>query len=308
MKIEQLIQVIEIANTQSITLAARNMFMSQSNLSTSIRELEKEMNRQIFIRSNNGTKLTPFGEAFLTQAKSAVNQFEYIKNMSSKQDKWSVKFSISSYYFLFSAYIFLELFQQNKNKNIAFDLKDCSRSSVINSVSAKESELGILSIPTSGKDAWIELINSKDLEYHKITEEQAHILIGQSSPFYHKNLTSVYMKDLVTLPFIDFSEPNKELSQSTNQYLNILEPHTIAHVSDRGSLIRFLQTTDCYHIATKNTKAYQEYLFHESIKAIPIEDCSFNLEISWIKAKNSYLSELGKQFLIKAQELLVLDV
>ncbi len=31
MKIEQLIQVIEIAKTNSITLAAKNMFMSQSN-------------------------------------------------------------------------------------------------------------------------------------------------------------------------------------------------------------------------------------------------------------------------------------
>lgn len=62
MKIEQLIQVVEIAKTKSITMAAKNLYMSQSNLSISIRELEKELNKQIFIRSNNGTKITEFGE------------------------------------------------------------------------------------------------------------------------------------------------------------------------------------------------------------------------------------------------------
>lgn len=49
MKIEQLIQVVEIAKTKSITMAAKNLYMSQSNLSISIRELEKELNKQIFI-------------------------------------------------------------------------------------------------------------------------------------------------------------------------------------------------------------------------------------------------------------------
>ena len=116
MKIEQLVQVIEIAKTRSITLAAKNLYMSQSNLSTSIRELEKEMKQNIFVRSNNGTQLTPFGEAFLIQARSVVKQFEYIKGMSSNQEKWSIKFNVSSYYFLFAVYIFLDLFQNNRNQ------------------------------------------------------------------------------------------------------------------------------------------------------------------------------------------------
>ena len=106
---------------------------------------------------------------------------------------------------------------------------------------------------------------------------------------------------------IDFLEPEEGFSGIKDQYLDVLEPDTIIHVSDRDSLIRFLNTTGCYHIATKNIKAYREFLFHESIKAIPIIDCPFSLEIGWIKEKNSYLSESGKQFLIKTQELLVLE-
>ena len=307
MKIEQLVQVIEIAKTRSITLAAKNLYMSQSNLSTSIRELEKEMKQNIFVRSNNGTQLTSFGEAFLIQARSVVKQFEYIKSMSSNQDKWNIKFNVSSYYFLFAVYIFLDLFHNNRNQNMAFELRECSRSEIIQSVADKESELGILSIPTLRKSKWLEFTSRKELEYHKIIEEPAHILIGENSPLNQEFDGSVNWEDLKYLPMIDFREPQGAFNGMEDQYLDILEPDTIIHVSDRDSLIRFLNTTGCYHIATKNLKAYREFLYHESIKAIPITDCPFSLEIGWIKEKNSYLSELGKQFLIKTQELLILE-
>lgn len=308
MKIEQLIQVIEVARVQSITLAAKNMYMAQSNLSTSLRELEKEMNQQIFIRSEKGTQLTPFGEAFLTQAKFVVKQFDYIKGMSSRQDKWATKFSVSSFYFLFASYIFLDLFLQNSSRNIVFDFIDCSRGEIINSVSDKTCELGILSLPTSQKSKWLELIHSRELEYHNITVEKAHILVGEHSPFYDNQIQSVRMEDLRHLPLIDFAEPEKVL-EGDEQYLDLdgLNPEAVIRVSDRGTLIRFLHDTDCYHIATMNSQAYQDHLFHESIRAVPIEDCPFDFEISWIKSQNSFLSQLGKQFLIKAQELLVLD-
>ena len=83
-------------------MAAKNLYMLQSNLSISIRELEKELNKQIFIWSNNGTKITEFGEKLVEQAVILVKQFEDIKNMSEDLQTQNVKFGISSYYFLFT--------------------------------------------------------------------------------------------------------------------------------------------------------------------------------------------------------------
>lgn len=307
MKIEQLVQVVEIAKTRSITFAAKNLFMSQSNLSTSIKELEEEMGRKIFIRSNNGTQPTPFGEEFLEQARMAVKQFEYIKNMSSIQGEKVEDLSVASYYFLFSVYIFSEIFNESQTPNIAFCLKDGARSQVIKAVAEKEAELGILSIPTFLKKQFKEWMDTKKLEYHCISKEKAYILVGKGSPFCPQNIQEICMKDLCGHSFVDFIETDKRLIDLKAEYIDLLRPKHRVYVSDRGSMINFLQNTDCYHIATKNTKAYQEYAFHEHIRAIPLVDCPFDLEIVWIKTKGSYLSRLAKEFLIKVQEMLILE-
>lgn len=307
MKIEQLIQVIEVAKTNSITLAAKNMFMSQSNLSTSIKELENEIQQQIFIRSNNGTTLTPFGEAFLKQAKLTIKQFEYIKNMSSFHGKWNEKFSIASYYFLFAAYIFLEIFEANKNTHMIFDFKECSRRDIIHMVANKETELGILSVPSTQKNNFVCDIAGKGLEYHKMTSEKPHILVGEGSPFFPENISSVKLSDLSSYPIIAYEDTDLAAFGIESSNSNLLSPSSIIYVSDRQTLLQFLQGSDGYHIATKNPKAYQQYLFHEKTRAIPIEDISLELEIGWLKSKDTILSEFGQQFLFKMQEKLVLE-
>lgn len=307
MKIEQLVQVVEIAKTRSITFAAKNLFMSQSNLSTSMKELEKEMGRKIFIRSNNGTQLTPFGEEFLEQAEMAVKQFEYIRNMSSIQGEKTEDLKVASYYFLFSVYIFSEIFNENQIPNVDFCLKDGARSQVVKAVSEKEVELGILSIPTFFKEQFQEWMDAKKLEYHYISKEKAYVLVGNGSSFYSQDISTIYMKDLYGHSFVDFIESDKRWTDAKAEYIDLLCSKHKVYVSDRGSLINFLQNTDCYHIATKNTKAYQEYTFHEHIKAIPLADCPFDLEIVWMKARDGYLSQMAQEFLIKVQKMLILE-
>ena len=62
MTLQQLHQVITIAESRSMNEASRKLFVSQPNLSAVVRELEEEAGITIFIRSNRGIVLTPEGE------------------------------------------------------------------------------------------------------------------------------------------------------------------------------------------------------------------------------------------------------
>ena len=57
----QLNYIMEIYSCGSINKAAQKMFLSQSTLSSSIRELERELGIKIFKRSNKGIELTDDG-------------------------------------------------------------------------------------------------------------------------------------------------------------------------------------------------------------------------------------------------------
>ncbi len=81
MDIQILEYFIEIAKENSITKAAENLFISQPALSQRLRQLEKEIGTQLFLRDGNKMKLTEAGILFLNGAQSAV----YIKEKAYQQ-------------------------------------------------------------------------------------------------------------------------------------------------------------------------------------------------------------------------------
>ena len=80
MTLQQLQQVITIAESKSMNEAAKKLFVSQPNLSSVVRELEEETGITLFIRSNRGIVMTPEGEEFIGYAKQVVEQYRLLEN------------------------------------------------------------------------------------------------------------------------------------------------------------------------------------------------------------------------------------
>ncbi len=64
MTLQQLQYAVTVASAGTITEAAERLYITQPSLTTAIRELEKEMNLTIFIRSNRGVAVSKEGEVF----------------------------------------------------------------------------------------------------------------------------------------------------------------------------------------------------------------------------------------------------
>ena len=76
MNLNVLRYAIEVEKNRSITGAAKQLFISQPNLSRDIRELEDEIGFSIFTRSSRGVVPTDKGREFLQLAKKAVRQYQ----------------------------------------------------------------------------------------------------------------------------------------------------------------------------------------------------------------------------------------
>ena len=73
---------VSIAEHQNISSAARELFLSQPALSTSIVQLEEVLGLQLLIRHHaRGVSLTPAGNTFLAQARSLIAHAEEVTNM-----------------------------------------------------------------------------------------------------------------------------------------------------------------------------------------------------------------------------------
>ena len=109
----QLNYIIEIYNCGSINKAAKKLFLSQSSLSSSIRELEQELGIEIFNRSNKGIALTEDGKEFIMQIRPIVEQQKMVENYYA--DKNNCDFSsinISAQRYPFCAKAFVEFLKR----------------------------------------------------------------------------------------------------------------------------------------------------------------------------------------------------
>lgn len=79
MELQQLRYVVELARTSNFTRAAERCFVTQSALSHQIAALEREIGHRLFVRSSRAVRLTEAGDAFLTQARTAVQAAERAK-------------------------------------------------------------------------------------------------------------------------------------------------------------------------------------------------------------------------------------
>ena len=80
MTLNQLRNVIAIADTGSMNEAAKQLYIAQPSLSQSIKELEKEIGAELFRRGNRGVVLTVEGEEFLSYARQVVQQYELMEH------------------------------------------------------------------------------------------------------------------------------------------------------------------------------------------------------------------------------------
>lgn len=73
MEIRNLQTFLQVAGLQNITQASKELGYSQSNVSTQIQQLEKEVGAPLFNRMGRGVTLTQYGEELLPFARSIVS-------------------------------------------------------------------------------------------------------------------------------------------------------------------------------------------------------------------------------------------
>ena len=74
MTLQQLKYIVTVAETGTLSEAAKELFISQPSLTKSIKELEKEMNISIFDRTNKGVAVSKEGVEFLSYARQVLEQ------------------------------------------------------------------------------------------------------------------------------------------------------------------------------------------------------------------------------------------
>lgn len=124
MTIQQLKYIIKVAETGSITEAAKALFISQPSLSNAIREIEKEARLTIFTRSRQGIALTKEGLEFLGYARNVVQQMELLEDKYITSVSEKIRFAVSTQHYTFTSNAFVEMIERFGEERYEFILNE----------------------------------------------------------------------------------------------------------------------------------------------------------------------------------------
>lgn len=144
MTLQQLKYVLAISETGSMNKAAEQLYVSQPSLTSSVQELEKEIDIKIFNRSGRGVTLTNDGAEFLQYARQVVGQFDILSEKYISKGNVKKKFGVSTQHYSFAVKAFVEMVKEFDTSEYEFAIRETKTSEIISDVATMRSEIGII--------------------------------------------------------------------------------------------------------------------------------------------------------------------
>ena len=244
MTFQQLTYVVEISRCGSINKAAHKLLLSQSGISTAVRELEEELGIRFFVRSNRGVECTPEGKEFISYAVSLLEQKQRIESLYGNHSAFApTRFSVSTQRYPFTEDAFLRLLEHNQ-ASCRFSLKEDNMDTVINDVFERQSDIGVISITELTEKIICRLLDTRDLLFHEIASVDPCIYVRAGHPVL--SMRNVTVEDLAPYPYISFENAEGVAADFSEEYqmLSMKRSEQCIRVNSRGVMMDVLSRTD----------------------------------------------------------------
>ena len=312
MTISQLKQVIEVAKVGSISQAAANLFMTQPNLSQSLRKLEAEIGIEIFQRTNNGVGLTAFGRRFVSGASATIIQFEHLHNLCEANLRLQpMELSVFSGGFYFVTKQLALLAQKYSSNPITIRHYESAGGNIYEQISKGDAELGFSALWEDARRTIMSTLKSMGLEYHRLADAVPCIYVNRANPHFTDNDTVVDLEKLRNLPYIATqagqpfcSNMFKTLFPGENLSTLYCATRSI-HVGNAGTMRDLLALTDGFAIGAYCATIYERGNFYPDLRMIPFAPGLLQCEVGWYQKSNTLRSPLAEELINDLRNVLI---
>ncbi|MDD5936723.1 MAG: LysR family transcriptional regulator [Clostridiales bacterium] len=227
-----------VAKTENISMAAKELFISQPAISKAIAKLEQNMSVSLFTRNSRGVRLTEEGKQLYNYTKVAFNTLKEGEDAMKRIHRLGIghiRIGVSTTLCKYMLLPYLKSFVE-ENPHIRFTIQCQSTFQTLALIEDGKLDIGLVGKPDS----------MKDLEFHKFDEVQDIFI---SSPSYIENLnireggklTNLEMFERGNLMLLD--EKNITRLYIENYFINHgIRTEQILEVSSMDLLIEFAKT------------------------------------------------------------------
>ncbi len=290
MTVQQCKYVLGVVKTGSLNEAARQLFIAQSSLSSSIKQLETELGITIFERSNKGVCLTSQGAEFVGYATQIVEQNEFVLARY-KAFEDVKRLHIATQHYDFISDIFCKLLDENKNNKYHFSLREIKTHDVIHEVATSISDVGILAIGEHDRELMCRYFHQKGIVFTEFLKTSPCIFLSSKHPLANRNTLTI--DELMEYPYVFYNQGENNASFFTEELTDKMLGESRIEISDRATLMNVLFSSNAY---TVGTGIMPSQLNDGKIVSVPLKtDETYN--IGYIIREGQIKNPLTERFL-----------
>lgn len=291
MTLTQLRYVIAIADTGSMNEAAKKLFIAQPSLSQSLKELEKEIGIEIFLRTNRGVVLTEAGEEFLGYARQVAEQYELMESRYVEKKNVKKRFAVSMQHYTFAVKAFIEMVKQFGMDEYEFAVRETKTYEVIEDVKNFRSEIGILYVNDFNRKVLDKLFRELELEFYPIMECGIYVYMWKGHPLAAKNVIS--LEELEEYPCLSFEQGNNNSFYFAEEVLSTYGYKRLIKANDRATLLNLMVGLNGYTLCSG---IICENLNGSDYCAVKLDSHEI-MTIGYLKRKGAAISRMGQKYL-----------
>lgn len=298
MTFQQILYALTVAKLGSMNKAAEKLFITQPTLTSSIKQLEEELNITLFNRTNKGVVITEEGRDFLANARSIYTQYEMIEEKYGPKGNIKRNFGVSCQHYSFATKAFVNTVKKYgyDSINYSFAIRETKTLEVIQDVTEGRSEVGVLYLSQYNEKYIKKLLKQNDLEFTYLQDCVAQVYLYKHHPLAKKK--AITLKQLQAYPCMSFEQGDEEVSYLAEEILVENSWERTIKVNDRATMLNLMVGLNGYTLCSG---VICKELNGEDYIAIPYKADEDNpnaqMQLGYITRKNSIMSQVGEDYI-----------
>lgn len=288
MTIQQLQYVLEIARCGSVSKAAKLLFLSQPNLSSSIKNLENELGISIFERTSSGMRLTPAGSKLVQKASTIMTQLRDIVDDSGQgNSSCTLRIVYPMYYPALEAFIELCADYQDRD-NIHLSCYTGSGLEVLEALHKNLCDLAVFIDIDGHTPDFNRYCSSFNLSCVELAQTVFSVQLSKNHPLLKK--TPFDFEGLKNYPYVAFSDLySKDVNWAP--WSSIVNPDKLICVQSTLSRISVVANTNAYSIVFPLSEEFNEQY---GVTNVPLPFRP--LSLGYVYSEERGLGEYGENY------------
>jgi len=291
MNIEQLLYIVEVAKYSSLSIAAQNLHVTQSTISQSITNFEKELGIKVLKRSRgHGAVPTDEGRIILKLAYEVQKKLEEIKEAANLLNSTEVgELKISSLPGLMTFLVKAIAGFRQDHPHVNLEIADKSGSAVIEDVRQHKTDFGLITYSSDLN------INMEGIAFEALIEGKQKVYVSKHSP----------------LAFLGTVTPNDILDQTLVTYKGELMQYFVQDFFNKYTPMKILFTSNnmdgVLQAISENLaitfapdfvmKNYPPVINGDIIPIELVNHPTVNISLGLVRSENKHLSTFANKYI-----------